>query len=59
MDNIPAVTVRVDKHGALVDVHIEGQSEPTQLEATQRSEPIAPFGDEEFKQRVRPWAAGG
>jgi len=57
--NIPAVTVRVDETGALVGVEIPGQSEPTELIETRKSEPMAHFGDDEYKAGVRPWAAGG
>lgn len=56
---IPAVTVRVDESGALVGVEIPGHSEPTELLETQKSEPIAHFGDDEYRSGVRPWAAGG
>ena len=55
----PAVTVRIDETGALVGVEIKGQSERAELVETQKSEPMAHFGDDEFKAGVRPWAAGG
>ncbi len=57
--DIPAVTVRVDETGALVGVEIPGQSEPTELVETQKSEPIPHFGDDEYRAGLRPWAAGG
>ena len=57
--DIPAVTVRVDGTGALVGVEIKGDSQPTELVETQKSEPIPHFGDDEFRSGVRPWAAGG
>lgn len=59
MDDIPAITVRVGEDGTLLAVDVEGQSTPTDLVETQRSEPVASFGDEEFKERLRPWLAGG
>lgn len=59
MERIPAITVRVDETGALVDVDVEGHEGPGELTAAKRSEPIAPFGDEEYQARVRPWLAGG
>ena len=55
----PAVTVRIDETGALVGVEIKGHAQPTELVETQKSEPIADFGDDEYKAGVRPWAAGG
>ena len=58
MDN-PAVLVRVDETGAVVAVEIPGRSEPTDLVETQKSEPMAHFGDDEYKARIPPWAAGG
>jgi len=59
MDEIPRVTVRVDEAGALLDVEIEGHPGHPELIETQQSEPTPPFGDEEYKERVRPWLAGG
>jgi hypothetical protein len=56
--DIPGVRVRIDETGALIGVELEGQSQPTQLIETQKSEPMAHFGDDEFKAGVRPWAAG-
>jgi len=55
MEKIPAITVRVDATGALVGVEVEGQSEPPELIETKAAQPVAPFGDEEYKARVRPW----
>lgn len=55
MDKIPAITVRVDATGALLGVEVEGQSEPPELIETRPAQPVAPFGDEEYKARVRPW----
>jgi hypothetical protein len=55
MDKIPAITVRVDTTGALLGVEVEGQSEPPELIETKAAQPVAPFGDEEYKARVRPW----
>ncbi len=55
----PRVTVRVDEFGVMkVDVGGEGEGEPTHLVAETREEPVAPFGDEEFKarQHIRHWA---
>jgi hypothetical protein len=57
--DIPAVTVRVDASGGLVGVEVEGDCEPSELIETQKSEPMAHFGDDEFRSGVRPWAAGG
>jgi len=59
MDKIPAITVRVGEDGALIDVNVEGQERPTELIGTKPSEPMPSFGDEEFKERVKPWLAGG
>ena len=53
------ITVRVDEHGALLDVDIEGQVKQTELVETKQSRPTPSFGDEEYKERVRPWVAGG
>lgn len=52
---IPTITVRIGDEGSLIDVEIEGHAAPTELVETQASEPLAPFGDEEFKGRVRSW----
>jgi hypothetical protein len=57
--DIPAVRVRIDETGALIGVELDSQSQPTQLIETQKSEPVAHFGDDEFKAGLRPWAAGG
>ncbi len=57
--DIPAITVRIDETGALVGVEIEGESEPTVLIETRKSEPMAHFGDDEYRSGVRPWVAGG
>jgi hypothetical protein len=59
MEDMPVITVRVDEHGLLLDVDIEGHPTPTELIETKQSQPIAPFGDEEYKERVRPWLAPG
>jgi hypothetical protein len=53
MDN-PAVTVRLDANGALTSVEIEGHTTPTILEETEPSEPIASFGDDQFRARPNP-----
>lgn len=58
MDDMPTITVRIDEHGALVDVDIEGHSTETALIETKQSRPTPSFGDEEYKERVRPWLAG-
>ena len=58
MDKIPAITVRVGEDGTLIDVDVEGQARPTELVETKPSEPMPSFGDEEYKERVRPWLAG-
>ncbi len=57
--DIPTVTVRLDERGALVSVEIEGHPPATEVGETQRSEPMAHFGDDEYKAAIRPWAAGG
>jgi hypothetical protein len=57
MDDIPMITVRVDEHGVLVDVDIEGHSKEPELIETKQSRPTPSFGDEEYKERVRPWLA--
>jgi len=49
IDDIPKITVRIDETGALLDVEIEQHPKHTLLIETQRSEPTAPFGDEEYK----------
>ena len=59
MDEIPMITVRVDEHGALLGVEIEGCPKQTELIETRQSQPTPSFGDEEYKARVRPWLAGG
>jgi hypothetical protein len=59
MDRIPAIKVRVDETGALLGVEVEGQSEPPELIETKPPNPVAPFGDEEFKARVQPWLYAG
>jgi hypothetical protein len=59
MDDIPMITVRVDEHGALLDVDIEGRPKNPKLIETKESRPTPSFGDEEYKERVRPWLAGG
>ena len=53
------ITVRVDENGALLDVEVEGHPKQTKLIETKESEPTPSFGDEEYKERVRPWLAGG
>ncbi|HEX2041113.1 MAG TPA: hypothetical protein VHF24_00620 [Acidimicrobiales bacterium] len=56
----PKVTVHVDEHGA-VRVEVAGQAELAEddLVAEKPSEPVAAFGDEEFKarQHIR-WSGG-
>ena len=59
MEKIPAITVRVDAAGVLLGVEVEAQSEPAELIETTAAEPLAPFGDEEYKARVRPWLYAG
>ena len=59
MDKIPMITVRIGDEGTLIDVEIEGHAKPTELIETQSSEPMPSFGDEEFKERVRPWLFAG
>lgn len=59
MDNIPVITVRIGEGGTLIDVEIEGHAKPTDLIETQPSEPMPSFGDDEFKERVRPWLFAG
>ncbi len=59
MDTIPAVTVWVGEDGALLDVDVEGHTTPTILVETKPSEPTPHFGDDEFKERVRPWLVPG
>ena len=59
MDGIPAIKVRVDETGALLGVDVEGQSAPPELIETKAAQPVAPFGDEEFKARVQPWLYAG
>lgn len=59
MDKIPAITVRVDASGALLGVEVEGRSEPPELIETKAAEPVTPFGDEEYKAKVRPWLYAG
>jgi len=59
MDKIPAITVRVGADGALIDVDVEGQGKPTDLIETKPGTPMPSFGDEEYKERVRPWLAAG
>ena len=52
------ITVRVDEHGALLDVDLEGHSKQTEPIETKQSRPTPSFGDEEYKERVRPWLVG-
>lgn len=59
MDDIPTITVRVDEHGQLLDVGVEGQAPPTELIETKEAEPTPSFGDEEYMGRVRPWLIEG
>jgi hypothetical protein len=59
MDDVPMITVRVDEHGTLLGVEIEGLPKQTELIETRQSQPTPSFGDEEYKERVRPWLAGG
>ena len=59
MDDMPVITVRVDEHGALVDVAIEGHLTQTELTETKQSHATPSFGDEEYKERVRPWLVEG
>ncbi len=54
----PRVTVHIDENGGLGAVDVEGHRTPTELEISVPSQPIPGFGDEEFKDRLRPWAAG-
>ncbi len=55
MDNIPAITVRIDGSGALLGVEVEGRSEPRELIETKPSEPTPSFGDEDNRPLARPW----
>jgi len=59
VDKVAAITVRLGEDGSLIDVEVAGHARPDELIETQQSEPVAPFGDEEYKERLRPWAAGG
>jgi hypothetical protein len=59
MDEIPMITVRVDEHGALLDVDVAGHPKQTEPIETKQGGPTASFGDEEYKERVRPWIAAG
>jgi hypothetical protein len=59
MDDIPRITVHVDGNGALLDVNVDGHRRQTTLIETKQSRPTPSFGDEEYKERVRPWLAGG
>lgn len=59
MDRFPVITVRIGDEGALIDVEVEGHTKPTELTETQASEPMPSFGDEEYKERVRPWLYAG
>lgn len=56
--DIPAVTVRVSKDGVVTAVEVEGHPEPTDVVETTPGEPIASFGDEEYKARFKPFWAG-
>ena len=56
--DLPKVTVYVGEDGSLV-VDVEGHSGPTVIETALPGRPLAPFGDEDFTSRVRPWAAAG
>ena len=53
----PKVTVHLDEDGGVGAVEVEGYSVPSRLDVSVPSAPIAPFGDEEFKERLRPWMA--
>ena len=55
----PRVTVHIDEDGGLSTVEVAGHTAPAELEETVPSQPVAAFGDEEFKGRLRPWIAGG
>jgi hypothetical protein len=55
----PRVTVHIGEDGVLSTVEVAGHTAPTELEVTVPSGPIAAFGDEEFKERLRPWAGVG
>ncbi len=54
----PRVTVHIGEDGVLSTVEVAGHAVTTHVDVAVPSEPIAPFGDEEFKERLRPWAAG-
>jgi hypothetical protein len=54
----PAVTVRIDRHGMLGAVEIEGHSTPTELEETEPDKPMPGFRDDEFRNRPNPYLAG-
>ncbi|HEX6596317.1 MAG TPA: hypothetical protein VF045_05245 [Acidimicrobiales bacterium] len=53
------MAVYIGEDGVLCTVEVAGHPGPTDLEVTVPSAPIAAFGDEEFRERLRPWAAGG
>lgn len=59
MDRIPAVTVRLDEDGGVLDIDVEGHAQPGELIETSGRDAVAPFGDEQFKGRLRPWLADG
>ena len=59
VSKVRAITVTLGEDGALIDVEVEGHVRPDELIETRPSEPVASFGDEEYKERLRPWVAGG
>ena len=53
------MTVHFNELGGVAAVEVEGYAPPTELAVAIPSRPMPRFADEEFKQRVRPWIAGG
>jgi hypothetical protein len=57
----PIVVVHVNEDGTVRDVEVPGHTEPTEVEGSTRDEPVAAFGDDEFREgysvRARPWLA--
>ncbi len=54
----PKVTVHIDENGAISAVEVAGHASPAEFEVTVPSEPVTAFGDQELKERLRPWVAG-
>jgi hypothetical protein len=57
----PVVRVHVDADGALLDVERDDEPAVDDVQASERDEPVAPFGDERFREpydvRAHPWIA--